>query len=86
MHPSKVSETEKSQLENETLWQYYGTTSTTDNLTVTWEPSALPTRSVTIELWGYEETGKATKGCTARGALWATRAWGLQRWERGDSR
>ncbi|XP_077730643.1 sushi domain-containing protein 2 isoform X1 [Canis aureus] len=62
VHPSKVSETEKSQLENETLWQYYGTAGTTDNLTVTWEPSALPTRSVTIELWGYEETGKPYSG------------------------
>ncbi|XP_027949983.1 sushi domain-containing protein 2 [Eumetopias jubatus] len=58
VHPSKVSETEKSELVNETHWQYYGTTGVTGNLTVTWEPSALSTQSVTIELWGYEETGK----------------------------
>lgn len=59
MHPSKVSETEKSQLVNETQWQYYGTADTTGNLTLTWQASALPTETVTIELWGYEETGEA---------------------------
>nr|KAF6468060.1 sushi domain containing 2 [Rousettus aegyptiacus] len=58
VHPSKVSETEKSQLVNETHWQYYGTTGIGGNLSLTWNVSALPTDSVTIELWGYEETGK----------------------------
>lgn len=58
VHPSKVSETEKSQLVNETHWQYYGTTGVGGNLSLTWNVSALPTNSVTIELWGYEETGK----------------------------
>ncbi|XP_036132817.1 sushi domain-containing protein 2 [Molossus molossus] len=62
VHPSKVSDTEKSQLVNETRWQYYGTTGTGGNLSVTWNASALPTSSVTIELWGYEETGKPYSG------------------------
>lgn len=59
MHPSKVSETEKSQLVNETRWQYYGTTDARGNLSMTWNATALSTRSVSIELWGYEETGEA---------------------------
>uniref|UniRef100_A0A8C3WE67 Sushi domain containing 2 n=1 Tax=Catagonus wagneri TaxID=51154 RepID=A0A8C3WE67_9CETA len=58
VHPSKVSESEKSQLVNETRWQYYGTEGALGNLTLTWNTSALPTDSVTVELWGYEETGK----------------------------
>ncbi|XP_067556168.1 sushi domain-containing protein 2 isoform X2 [Pseudorca crassidens] len=58
VHPSKVSESEKSQLVNETRWQYYGTASTQGNLTLTWNTLALPTNSITVELWGYEETGK----------------------------
>ncbi|XP_007955589.1 sushi domain-containing protein 2 [Orycteropus afer afer] len=58
VHPSKVSQTEKCSLVNETHWQYYGTAGTGGNLTVTWRPEALPTRHVSIELWGYEETGK----------------------------
>lgn len=58
VHPSKVSETEKSQLVNETRWQYYGTTDARGNLSMTWNATALSTRSVSIELWGYEETGK----------------------------
>ncbi|XP_006213409.2 sushi domain-containing protein 2 [Vicugna pacos] len=58
VHPSKVSESEKSQLVNETRWQYYGTAGTLGNLTLTWNTSALPANFVTIELWGYEETGK----------------------------
>ncbi|KAK2500184.1 hypothetical protein MC885_011117 [Smutsia gigantea] len=58
VHPSKVSEAEKSQLVNETHWQYYGTAGSEGNLTVTWNASALPARSVSIELWGYEEAGR----------------------------
>lgn len=42
---------------NETQWQYYGTSDTGGNLSLTWNTSALPTSAVTIELWGYEETG-----------------------------
>ncbi|XP_006901490.1 PREDICTED: sushi domain-containing protein 2 [Elephantulus edwardii] len=57
VHPSKVSASEKCVLVNETRWQYYGTTGSGDNLTVTWSPSALSTRHVAIELWGYEELG-----------------------------
>lgn len=58
VHPSKVSQTEKSELVNETRWQYYGTAGTTGNLTLTWSSQALPTESVAIELWGYEESGQ----------------------------
>lgn len=58
-HPYKVSESEKSQLVNETYWQYYGTSDTRGNLSLTWNTSLLPVPAVTIELWGYEETGGA---------------------------
>lgn len=69
MHPSKVSETEKSQLVNETRWQYYGTAGTRGNLSLTWNASALPTSSVTIELWGYQETGEALCRLPLQGLL-----------------
>ncbi|XP_012579147.1 PREDICTED: sushi domain-containing protein 2 [Condylura cristata] len=58
VHPSKVSQTEKSQLVNETRWQYYGTANTTGELTLNWSTEALPAQGVNIELWGYEEEGK----------------------------
>lgn len=58
MHPSKVSDSEKSQLVNETLWQYYGTPGAGGNLTVTWSATLLPSSAVNIELWGYEEIGE----------------------------
>ncbi|XP_075389701.1 sushi domain-containing protein 2 [Tenrec ecaudatus] len=58
VHPSKVSETEKCLLVNETNWQYYGTAGIEGTLTVTWNPDQLPTHSVAIELWGYQETGQ----------------------------
>ena len=61
-----MSETEKSQLVNETQWQYYGTTSTRDALSITWNASVLPTNHVSIELWGYEETGGALCGLPVR--------------------
>lgn len=54
-----MSESEKSQLVNETYWQYYGTSDTRGNLSLTWNTSLLPVPAVTIELWGYEETGGA---------------------------
>uniref|UniRef100_A0A2K5UEM5 Sushi domain containing 2 n=1 Tax=Macaca fascicularis TaxID=9541 RepID=A0A2K5UEM5_MACFA len=57
VHPNKVSMMEKSELVNETRWQYYGTADTSGNLSLTWHVEALPTQTVTIELWGYEETG-----------------------------
>ncbi|XP_017654803.1 sushi domain-containing protein 2 isoform X2 [Nannospalax galili] len=57
-HPYKVSESEKSQLVNETHWQYYGTSDSMGNLSLTWNTSVLPTPTVTIELWGYDETGE----------------------------
>jgi hypothetical protein len=63
-----VSESEKSQLVNETHWQYYGTSDTRGNLNLTWDTSALPTPAVTIELWGYEETGGACQGLD--GGVW----------------
>lgn len=58
VHPSKVSDSEKSQLVNETLWQYYGTPGSAGNLSLTWNAAALPSSAVHIELWGYEETGE----------------------------
>lgn len=61
-HPYKVSESEKSQLVNETRWQYYGTSDTSGDLSLTWNTSLLPVQTVTIELWGYEETGRACQG------------------------
>lgn len=67
VHPSKVSDSEKSQLVNETRWQYYGTPGTQGNLTLTWDTSALPSDAVTIELWGYEETGEASGALCGRG-------------------
>ncbi|XP_030770620.1 sushi domain-containing protein 2 isoform X2 [Rhinopithecus roxellana] len=57
VHPNKVSMMEKSELVNETRWQYYGTANTSGNLSLTWHVEAMPTQTVTIELWGYEETG-----------------------------
>lgn len=66
MHPSKVSDSEKSQLVNETLWQYYGTPGSGGNLSVTWDAGALPSSAVSIELWGYEETGEPPAGCRGR--------------------
>ncbi|XP_004443153.1 PREDICTED: sushi domain-containing protein 2 [Ceratotherium simum simum] len=62
VHPNKVSQTTKIQLENETRWQYYGTAGTKGNLTLTWQATVLPTHFVTIELWGYEETGRPYSG------------------------
>lgn len=56
-HPYKVSESEKGQLVNETRWQYYGTSDTRGNLSLTWNTSTLSMPAVNIELWGYEETG-----------------------------
>lgn len=82
MHPSKVSETEKSQLVNETHWQYYGTTGIGGNLSLTWNVSALPTDSVTIELWGYEETGEALCGLLLGQKLWACR--GAREFQAGE--
>ncbi|KAM6166907.1 sushi domain-containing protein 2 [Erethizon dorsatum] len=62
-HPNKVSQSEKGQLMNETRWQYYGTPgTTTGNLSLTWDTSVLPTQTVAIELWGYEETGMPYSG------------------------
>lgn len=58
-----MSESEKSQLVNETHWQYYGTAADTGgNLSLTWNTSLLPMLAVTIELWGYEETGGTCRG------------------------
>ncbi|XP_058137074.1 sushi domain-containing protein 2 [Dasypus novemcinctus] len=66
MHPSKASKAERSELVNETRWQYYGTSGIAGNLTVTWNAGTLPSDTVTIELWGYEETGKPyTEGWVA---------------------
>lgn len=82
VHPSKVSDSEKSQLVNETHWQYYGTPGTQGNLTLTWNTSALPSDTVTIELWGYEETGEASRGPSAAGVKPLTPTGSLEMGER----
>lgn len=84
VHPNKVSETEKSELVNETRWQYYGTAGITGNLTVTWEPSALSTQSVIIELWGYEETGKASPRLARRCCSVGPEGWELGAYRGGS--
>lgn len=66
VHPSKVSDSEKSQLVNETLWQYYGTPGSGGNLSLTWSASTLPSSAVNIELWGYEETGEPRRAARRR--------------------
>lgn len=58
VHPSKVSDSDKSELINDTMWQNYGTPGVTGNLTLSWNSSQLPESKVNIELWGYQETGK----------------------------
>ncbi|NXD40190.1 SUSD2 protein, partial [Copsychus sechellarum] len=57
VHHSKVSDEEKCTLVNETKWQYYGTSSTGGNLTLTWAHQTLAATHVNIEVWGYQETG-----------------------------
>ncbi|NXU50304.1 SUSD2 protein, partial [Turnix velox] len=59
VHHSKVAEGEKCTLVNETKWQYYGTSSTHGNLSLTWAPQLLTDTHVNIELWGYQETGNS---------------------------
>uniref|UniRef100_A0A2I3GT35 Sushi domain containing 2 n=1 Tax=Nomascus leucogenys TaxID=61853 RepID=A0A2I3GT35_NOMLE len=77
VHPNKVSMMEKSELVNETRWQYYGTADTSGNLSLTWHVKSLPTQTVTIELWGYEETGMPySQEWTAKGGKsGATMVW-----------
>ncbi|XP_072455695.1 sushi domain-containing protein 2 [Notamacropus eugenii] len=58
VHPSKVSDSDKSELINDTMWQNYGTPGVAGNLTLSWKSSQLPESRVNIELWGYQETGK----------------------------
>ena len=86
VHPSKVSDSEKSQLVNETRWQYYGTPGTQGNLTLTWNTSALPSDTVTIELWGYEETGEAGSGPSAAGVEPLTPTGSLELMDKAERR
>lgn len=60
VHHSKVSDGEKCTLVNETKWQYYGTSNTGGNLTLTWTQQTFAATHVNIEVWGYQETGKVT--------------------------
>lgn len=60
VHHSKVSDEEKCTLVNQTKWQYYGTSNTGGNLTLTWTHQTLAATHVNIEVWGYQETGKVT--------------------------
>ncbi|XP_075424181.1 sushi domain-containing protein 2 isoform X2 [Ascaphus truei] len=57
VHHSKASEWEKSGLEDAKKWQYYGTPGYNGTLTLTWNPKILPTENISVELWGYKETG-----------------------------
>lgn len=66
VHQNKVSDAEKAQLVNETRWQYYGTAGTTGTLSLTWDSTVLSTPFVRIELWGYDETGKASAPAATR--------------------
>ncbi|XP_053555720.1 sushi domain-containing protein 2 [Bombina bombina] len=58
VHPGKVLPSEKCNLENETLWQYYGTPHFGGPLTVTWSPETFKEKEINIEVWGYHETGE----------------------------
>ncbi|XP_074055792.1 sushi domain-containing protein 2 isoform X2 [Macrotis lagotis] len=58
VHPSKVPDSDKSDMNNDTKWQYYGTPGVTGTLTLSWKSSLLPEPKVNIELWGYQETGQ----------------------------
>ncbi|XP_074146807.1 sushi domain-containing protein 2 [Sminthopsis crassicaudata] len=58
VHHGKVSDSDKSELVNDTKWQYYGTPGVAGDLTLSWNSSLLPEPRVNIELWGYRETGK----------------------------
>ncbi|XP_069070569.1 uncharacterized protein [Pleurodeles waltl] len=57
VHTGKVAISEKSQLVNETKWQYYGTPGTSGTLTIDWEAEVIQESHVNIEVWGYEENG-----------------------------
>nr|XP_033811207.1 sushi domain-containing protein 2 isoform X2 [Geotrypetes seraphini] len=57
VHHSKVSESDRSFLVNETKWQYYGTPHVSGELTISWAPATFQDSTVNIELWGYEESG-----------------------------
>ncbi|CAH2296000.1 sushi domain-containing 2 [Pelobates cultripes] len=57
VHHSKVSETEKSVLQDSKKWQYYGTPGYDGILTLTWVPLLLRAENIRIEVWGYNETG-----------------------------
>ncbi|XP_066459292.1 uncharacterized protein [Eleutherodactylus coqui] len=57
VHHSKASDDEKSKLANSQKWQYYGTPGHNGSLTMTWTAGTLQTQHVSIEVWGYNETG-----------------------------
>ncbi|KAM4808187.1 sushi domain-containing protein 2 [Rhinophrynus dorsalis] len=57
VHHSKASAAEKSTLNETKKWQYYGTPGYDGTLTMTWNPKIINGENISIEVWGYNETG-----------------------------
>ncbi|XP_061116434.1 sushi domain-containing protein 2 [Conger conger] len=58
VHPGKLSADLKATLVNATQWQYYGTPDVEGILRMTWNTSLIKAGNVSVELWGYRETGE----------------------------
>ncbi|MBN3298887.1 SUSD2 protein, partial [Amia calva] len=57
VHHSKLDSELKIKLDNATKWQYYGTPNTAGSLSLKWNTSLITADNVSVELWGYRETG-----------------------------
>ncbi|OCU02148.1 hypothetical protein XELAEV_18007909mg [Xenopus laevis] len=57
VHHSKASVAEKSVQLEPKKWQYYGTPGYNGILTLIWNAKTLPSENISIEIWGYNETG-----------------------------
>ncbi|KAM4528244.1 sushi domain-containing protein 2-like [Odontesthes bonariensis] len=58
VHTGKLDSQFKATLVNSTKWQYYGTPNVGGTLQMTWNTSLVRAERVSLELWGYRETGK----------------------------
>ncbi|XP_041957743.1 sushi domain-containing protein 2 [Alosa sapidissima] len=58
VHHSKLDAKFKITLVNATQWQYYGTPNMGGTLRMTWNSSLINAEKVSVELWGYNETGE----------------------------
>nr|XP_046231714.1 sushi domain-containing protein 2-like [Scatophagus argus] len=58
VHTGKLDSRFKATLVNSTKWQYYGTPNVGGTLEMTWDTSLVRAERVSIELWGYRETGE----------------------------